>query len=43
MEIYEKVIAIVKNTQDKTQNTILNTKYNIKTKKNKYTKNIMLF
>ena len=31
MDSYKKVIAILKNTQDKTQNTILNIKYNIKT------------
>ena len=30
MDSYKKVIAILKNTQDKTQNTILNIKYNIK-------------
>ena len=50
MDSYKKVIAILKNTQDKTQNTILNIKYNIKTqntilklKKNKDNTNIVLF
>ena len=43
MESYEKVIAVVKNTQYKTQNTILNTKYNIKTKKTSILKILCFF